>query len=384
MTGSLLLAIAFSAGVVLSAPFVGQIRAALRTAFPGRFVTIVGSAVVLTIGIAVVAALARIRLPRAKSSLDCARDDPEPAEGSRGDRRTARYGAIAAAILLGAAYIGSFSTGTPEVDAVERVHFVEYGLVTLFFYRAWRHRGDLSSFALPVLAGLIVGTIEEWFQWFLPVRVGETRDVFLNLVAIGCGLLFSLGVDPPEAFEARLRPGSARLMSRLSAGFVLVFALFFHAVHLGVEVNSNPVGTFKSRYDRETLTVLARERAARWREHPPTVLRRVSREDQYMDEGLWHVRERNDAWTAGDYFTAWRENLILEEFFTPVLDTPSYVSKSGHRWPPAQRADAERRAAADTRPYVSTAEPRPIVLVPKLLFWTLAVGLIVVLSAYHR
>jgi hypothetical protein len=160
--------------------------------------------------------------------------------------------------------------------------------------------------------------------------------------------------------------------------------LFFHAVHLGVEVNSNPVGTFKSRYDRETLTVLARERAARWRDHPPTVLRRLSREDQYMDEGLWHVRERNDAWTAGDYFTAWRENLILEEFFTPVLDTPSYVSKSGHRWPPAQRADAERRAAADTRPYVSTAEPRPIVLVPKLLFWTLAVGLIVVLSAYHR
>jgi hypothetical protein len=370
-TRPLILAIVFSAGVVLSAPFVGQIRAALRAAFPGRFVTIVGGAVVLTIGLAVVGALARIR-----------------------DRRVARYGAIAAAILLGAAYIGWFSTGMPEVDAVERVHFVEYGVVTLLFYRAWRNRGDLSSFALPVLAGLIVGTIEEWFQWFLPVRVGEARDVFLNLVAIGCGLLFSVGLEPPGPVEqglgtgawglGHLHPGSARFVSRLSAVFVLVFALFFHAVHLGVEVQANPIGTFKSRYDRETLTALARDRAARWKEHPPIVLRRLSREDQYMDEGLWHVRERNDAWTAGDYFTAWRENLILEEFFTPVLDTPSYVSKSGHRWPPEQRADAERRAAADTRPYVSTAEPRPIVVVSKLLFWTLAVGLIVVLSAYHR
>jgi hypothetical protein len=100
-----------------------------------------------------------------------------------------------------------------------------------------------------------------------------------------------------------------------------------------------------SRYDRATLTALARDRADRWRADPPTVLRRLSREDQYMDEGLWHIRRRNDAWTAGVFFIARRENRILEEFFAPVLDAPSYVSKSGHRWPPEQRADAERRAA---------------------------------------
>ena len=171
-TGSLILAIVVSASVVLSAPFVGQIRAALRAAFPGRFVAIVGGAVAVTIGLAVVAALARIRLPRAQS---------------RGDRRVVRYGAIAAAVVVGTAYISRFSTGNPEVDAVERVHFVEYGLVTLLFYRAWRTRGDVSSLLLPVLAGLIVGTVEEWLQWFLPVRVGEARDVFLNLAAIACG-----------------------------------------------------------------------------------------------------------------------------------------------------------------------------------------------------
>lgn len=372
---SLVLAIIVSAGVVLSAPFVGQIRTALRSAFPGRFVAIVGGAVALAIGVAVLTALARIR-----------------------DQRTARYGAIAAAVVVGTAYISRFSTGHPEVDAVERVHFVEYGLVTLLFYRAWRTRGDVSSLLLPVLAGLIVGTVEEWFQWFLPVRVGEARDVFLNLAAIACGLLFSLGLEPPPAFTARLEPGSARLVSRLACAFVLLFALFFHAVHLGAQVQADAIGSFKSRYDRAALDALARDRAERWRTDPPIVLRRLSREDQYMDEGLWHVRRRNDAWTAGDFFTAWRENRILEEFFAPVLHAPSYVSKSGHRWPPQQRADAERRAAAATRPYVSDAEPRPIVTMSKPRFWGLTVVVIALiagagavtsrnsasLSAYHR
>lgn len=374
-TGSLILAIVVSASVVLSAPFVGQIRAALRAAFPGRFVAIVGGAVAVTIGLAVVAALARIR-----------------------DRRVVRYSAIAAAILVGTACISWFSTGTPEVDAVERVHFVEYGLVTLLFYRAWRNRGDLSSLILPVLAGLIVGTVEEWFQWFLPVRVGEARDVFLNLAAVACGLLFSLGLDPPGGFAPRLLPGSARLMTRLASAFVLVFAVFFHAVHLGVEVKADSIASFKSRYDHATLAALASDRAGRWKNQPPVVLRRLSREDQYMDEGLWHVRRRNDAWSARDFFTAWRENRILEEFFAPVLDTPSYVSKSGHRWPPEQRADAERRAAADTRPYVSDAEPRPIVTMSKPRFWGLTVVVIALIAgagavtsrnsaslcAYHR
>ena len=43
---------------------------------------------------------------------------------------------------------------------------------------------------------------------------------------------------------------------------------------------------------------------------------------------------------------AWRENLILERYFAPVLDTPTYASPQANRWPPEQRADLERRAGA--------------------------------------
>ena len=41
---------------------------------------------------------------------------------------------------------------------------------------------------------------------------------------------------------------------------------------------------------------------------------------------------------------AWRENLILERYFAPVLDTPTYASPHGNRWPPEQRADLANRA----------------------------------------
>ncbi len=132
--------------------------------------------------------------------------------------------------------------GNPEVDAVERVHFVEYGVITLLFYRVWRPRGDVSMFVMPLLAGIAVGTLEEWLQWFIPGRVGDMRDVFLNIVAIVCGLLFSIGVDPPDAGVFQVRPGSLRRMGMVAAAVALLFATFVYSVHLGVEIRDPDTG----------------------------------------------------------------------------------------------------------------------------------------------
>jgi hypothetical protein len=354
-------AVLTSGAVIVSAPFVGQLRAWLRAVFPQSFATLVGGAVVLAIVGALVVAVARIRV-----------------------RPMPRYAALVAAIVAAAFQSWLFSTGQPDVDSVERVHFVEYGLVTLLFYRAWRPVGDLSIVVMPILAGLVVGTLEEWLQWFIPNRVGEARDVLLNLGAIGSGLLFSIGLDPPASFSRRLRPHSAVRIGIMAAAVVLLYAAFVHVVHLGHEVRLENVGTFKSRYPAEQLAELSRDRAARWRTDPPLVLNRLSAEDQYMDEGLWHVRRRNDAWAEGDYRTAMRENHILEAFFDPVLDAPSYVSAAGHRWPAEQRADAERRTPVDSGPYTSGAEPYPLLLWPRRTFWTLvlvAAGLLAAAGA---
>lgn len=358
--GPFVIAVAVAVAVILSAPVVGQIRGWIRAAFPGRFVLIVGAIGAVMLAAALAAAAFRIR-----------------------ERRAARYGAIAAAIAIALVYSAFNASDNPESIAVERFHFLEYGLITFLFYRGWRPLGDLSIVLLPTLAGIIVGTAEEWLQWFIPNRVGELRDVFLNLAAIVSGLLFSVAVDPPERFGTTLPRTSAARVQRLSAAAVIALAVFLHTVHLGYVVVDGEIGSFTSRYSPERLAELRGEKAQQWATHPPPlVLERISREDQYLSEGLAHVRWRNKQWDAGNVGAAWKENRILEQYFVPVLDTPTYEGKQGHRWPAAQRADAEARAAAvpTAAPYVSAAYPYEIYTWRKSVFWTAVMVLAAVLS----
>lgn len=362
-------AVVVSAVLVLSAPFVGRVRAQIRSSFPGQFVTIVGASIALAIGAALIVALVRIR-----------------------ERRALRYTLIALSLVLGAAYSYAMRTGVPEVDAVEHFHFVSYGLVTMLFYRAWRGRpargtegadaapGDGAVFLLPVLSALIVGTLDEWFQWFIPNRIGELRDIFLNAAAIATGLLFSLGLDPPARFTPAVRPESRPRLRRVLAAAIVAVAAFVAIVHVGHEVRDGD-RAFRSIYSAAELDAHAADRAVRWRSDPPLELKRLSAEDQYMSEGLWHVQRRNRLWTAGQASAAFEENLILERFFAPVLDTPSYVSKTGHRWPPEHRADAESRARQTPPPrsYVSDAHTYPIFAWSPIVFW-LGVAALVLLT----
>jgi VanZ family protein len=353
-------AIVVSAVLVLSAPFVGRIRGQIRTAFPGQFVAIVGGTIALAVAAAVGLALARIR-----------------------DRRALRYTLVALSLALGAAYAYAIRTGNSEVDAVEHFHFVSYGLVTLLFYRAWRPLGDVAVFVLPVLSALMVGTVDEWFQWFIPNRIGELRDVFLNGAAIATGLLFSLGLDPPGRFTPVAGAYSRKRIRRVLAATVVVLAAFVSIVHLGYTVRDG-ARAFKSIYSADELDRLAADRTARWRTDPPIILKRLSEEDQYLSEGLWHVQRRNRAWDAGDVATAVEENLILERFFSPVLDTPSYISRTGHRWSAQHRAEADARVrqAAPTRTgYLSDANTYPIFTWSRPAFWIAIAALVILMLA---
>jgi VanZ family protein len=350
--GAILVAVA----VVLSAPFAGQIRGWIRTTFPGHMVAIVTALAAVLLLAAVTAAVVRIR-----------------------ERRLARYGTILLALAIAAAYSLYSAGSNPESNAVERFHFLEYGLITLLFYRAWRPLGDAGVLLLPMLAGLIVGTAEEWLQWFIPNRVGELRDIFLNAVAIVTGLLFSAALEPLEHFRWTIGAPSARRVGRVAAATVLAIAAFIHVVHLGYDIRDDEAGSFTSRYAPDALPALQARKLETWRTDPPPLkLRRLSREDQFLSEGLAHVRWRNKQWDAGNARAAWHENRILEKYFAPVLDTPTYEGAKGHRWPAEQRADAEARRAATPAPhvYVSEAYPYRILTWPKPFYWV-TVGIIV-------
>src|SRR6266542_204823 len=347
------LAAVVSLALVLSAPFIGYVRSWIRTQFPGQFVRIIGGAIAVLGVVLVGAALARIR-----------------------SHRVLCYGALAISIACAVGYSLAEATGVPEVDVVQRFHFIEYGVITFLFYRAWRPLEDPAIVVLPFMAGLLVGTADEWLQWFIPNRVGEMADIFLNGVAIGCGLVFSLGAMPPSIFSWSWYPGSLRRVGHMTTAFVLAFALFFHVVHLGYDIRDDEIGVFKSRYSRALLESLMTAKAEEWRAHPfPLVLQRVSREDQYMTEGVTHVQKRNELLAAHDTAGAWNENRILEKYYVPVLDTPSYISRTGHRWSAQQRADVQSRAPVVHAEYVSAANPYPIYAWPRVPFWLVSAGI---------
>jgi len=342
-----ILAIVVATALVLSAPFIGFVRSWIRATFPGQFVRIVGGAIAVLAAAAIVAAILRIR-----------------------QNRLLRYGALLAAVAGAIWFSIVEATGNADVDVVQRFHFVEYGIITFLFYRAWRALEDPAILLLPALAGLLVGTADEWLQWFIPNRVGEIADILLNGIAIGCGLLFSVGADPPARFTWSMRPGSILRVGRLAAATVVALALFVHIVHLGYDINDREVGVFKSRYSMTALPALAAAKRAEWQMHPPPLtLQRVSREDQYMTEGVTHVQRRNELLGADQAKGAWMENLILEKYYAPVLDTPSYVSRTGHRWSAEQRASVDVRAAGSDPSYVSAANPYPIFAWSRSVFW---------------
>jgi hypothetical protein len=346
----LLLACAVSAAIVLAAPFMGQLQTVLRSSISTRaYVVLLGVAVAGAVITAVVVAFTRIKAYRGR-----------------------RIAAMAAALGLGFAYTSVLSTGIPEIDAVERVHFVEYGLIAVLFYRVWRRTGNVSTIVLPILCGFIVGTLDEWLQWFIPYRVGEMHDVVLNFTALVCGTLFGFALEPPPSFTWRPGPGGWSRVGAGAAAAVLVFGAFVGVVHLGHVLEVGGIGTFASRHTVAELDALQRDRADRWLTDPPLNIPRLSREDQYLDEGLWHVRERNRRWDADEITAAWHENLILERFFAPVLDRPSYVSANGNRWPAEHRGDAQARAVPDPA-FVSQAETYPILTWSKPLYWSMVV-----------
>src|SRR6185295_2790106 len=111
----LVVAVAAAAAVILSAPFAGDLRSALLAAFPSQFQLIIAGVIAVIISVALLISIARIR-----------------------DRRAWRFAGIAASIAGAVVYARLVASGNVLVDAVEHVHFIEYGAVAWLFYRAWR------------------------------------------------------------------------------------------------------------------------------------------------------------------------------------------------------------------------------------------------------
>ena len=70
---------------------------------------------------------------------------------------------------------------------VERIHFIEYAVLGLLISRTVNVR-TLRRIIYSGCLVTLIGAVDEIIQWFLPNRVGDMRDVFMNSVGGLSGL----------------------------------------------------------------------------------------------------------------------------------------------------------------------------------------------------
>ena len=70
---------------------------------------------------------------------------------------------------------------------VERIHFIEYAVLGILISRAVDVR-TLQGIIYTGCLITLIGAVDEIIQWFLPNRVGDMRDVFMNSVGGVSGL----------------------------------------------------------------------------------------------------------------------------------------------------------------------------------------------------
>lgn len=335
-----------SLGVILGGPVVGALRGALLERWPAAYIPVLaGTVAVCGLGLL---AFTVLRLRR---------------------RSWRRLGAVGGAVAISVACAAAMRTGDTNVDVVEAFHFTEYSALALLF--AWA-LGPLASGAAWAWAGyaaIFVGALDEWLQWFVPGRTGEVRDVAMNAVAVGCGLLLAAALD---LGPGPLQRGQSSWLARGAAALLLALAAFVATVHLGHQLNDPATGRFFSRHTASELLVSAQDRARAWGSGPVPDQGRFGREDQYLSEALWHLRRRNREVDDGAPAAAWREQRILETYFAPVLRVATEDGPAGHAWPPAQAAEI-RAAAQDGATDAGDASPIPIYTWSRGAFWISAV-----------
>ncbi len=279
--------------------------------------------------------------------------------------------------------------------AVERVHFLEYGLLGYLGYRVLHHRRrDASVFAADFVLCALVGLADEGIQWVLPRRVGEVRDVWINILASFLGLVLIAALRPPEL---RVRP-TRRSLATLGpwlASFLLATALFLRYVHgFGHLIVDADAGSFRSVFTRAELLESSEWKASALQrlggEFPNestrgliAVFRRKSFERQlktptdlaYLTEAYRHLGARDGLASdkAMSWREAWSEHLILKRYYRTYHDL-----QDGAAWTPARERKIQALAARESaprsdRPYESRVQQLLVTSYSERIMWLVVV-----------
>ena len=282
---------------------------------------------------------------------------------------------FAVLIAVGSLYgylVFSLKSGSPE----EAVHFILYGALGVLIFRAYAHRvRDNSIYLLAVLAGTIVGVLDEVIQWAVPGRYFDIRDIWLNVTGVALvQVAIAIGIRPransglPDATGLRrlcLTAAALAVMLGLchvnTPAAVKAYSERFPALkfladqddamfeygHLHVDPE---VGSFKSRLTVEELRQANRQRAdtgARIIDRYPGaegfrefIKAYPASRDPFVHEARVHIRSRDanldmaqNALFPGRarwrYTFAFREHQILKTYFGGLYAASRYPWHAG-------------------------------------------------------
>jgi len=262
----------------------------------------------------------------------------------------------------------------------EAVHFVEYGLLGFFLFKALSHHvRDKSIYITATFFALLIGTFDETLQWITPQRYWDFRDAGLNALSGGLFQLAVCKVVVPKIISEKINTKSFRIFTSVFASCLIILGLCVSNTpdrvyrytkkipllsflqkeeamsEFGYKHKDPEIGVFYSRLSLKSLQKTDNLTGEQYsqilnesidkdyeqfiREYSPTT-------EPFMHELRVHIFRRDTYFKKGkstlnlndkkeSYFIAYKENLILEKYFK------NSIGKSVYLWDEDDRQESE-------------------------------------------
>ena len=255
-------------------------------------------------------------------------------------RRKASFSDYVFYVIIVIGYIYSLS----RIDIiVEQVHFVDYGLLAWLIISALRTDWkDSGQYLTTLLLISLVGIVDEYIQGLLVNRVGELHDVYLNILSGALALAwlrFCVKIDET--------PSNWRTVFALAlpvAGLIILSIGIFNSriSEFGYYIKDPEIGEFYSRLPVEKL----RDELSGSEYFKTEILPKLSRgsysellstlKGSMYSEILVHIFCRDKRLERGDFYTAFRENQILEKYFS------GFIIDTEYKWTDHKKLEVEQ------------------------------------------
>jgi hypothetical protein len=219
---------------------------------------------------------------------------------------------------------------------VEQFHLVEYSILTgLYYVPLKKIIRDKMVFCVLFLSIVLIGMVDEGIQFYLPARVGELWDITINGMSAILTIILLDKVFFPGVLNSQVSSRNVRIASGLSIFSLLIFGIFFVTVtDWGFRHTDPEIGVFYSHFTLKNLMEKDKWESQKYSmaikalfpEKAQKYLQNQLNRDKFQMEILAHLFRREHYEQKGDYWVAFKENLILSNYFNES------IVQSGYGW----------------------------------------------------